>query len=72
MKTVKVYLEACGIVGKDNKYATDSFFTEINGTEEEIKNYYAVGKVFNMGLWYDAAGKEHEDNLMRVTKLIFI
>ena len=67
MITVKVNLSATGVVGKDNHYAENSFVTEINGTEEEIKKYYAIGKVFNMGLWYDSACNEHEDDLMRVT-----
>ena len=67
MITVKVELEATGVVGVDNKYAHDSFETEINLSYADAKKYYAVGKVFNMGLWYDSVGREHEDNLMRVT-----
>lgn len=67
MITVRVGLEAIGVVGIDNKYAHDSFETQINLSYADTKKYYAVGRVFNMGLWYDAAGREHEDNLMRVT-----
>lgn len=68
MKAVKVYLVATGVVGVDNHYVRDSFITGINGTDEEILNYYRVGRVFNMGLWYDADGNEHEDDMMMVTK----
>lgn len=67
MITVKVELEAIGIVGVNNKYASDSFTTDINLSWEDAQKYYAVGNVFNMGLWYDSAGREHEDSLMRVT-----
>jgi len=72
MITVKVELEATGIVGVNNKYANDSFETEINLSWEEAKKYYAIGKVFNMGLWYDALCHEHEDNLMRVTSCTLV
>jgi len=68
MKTVRVYVKATGVVGVDNHYAEDSFVTDINGTDEEILNYYRVGRVFNMEIWYDADGNEHEDDLMVVTK----
>ena len=64
---VRVMLKACGVVGVDNKYPEDEMITGINATWEEAQRYYAVGKVFNMGLWYDKQGREHEDNLMRVT-----
>ena len=66
MIVVRVFLEATGVVGKDNKYKNDYFETEINLTWEEAQKYYAAGKTFNMGLWYDAECREHEDNLMRV------
>lgn len=69
MKAVKVYIKATGVVGVDNHYAENSFVTDINGTDEEILNYYRIGKVLNMGTWYDADGNEHEDDLMRVTKV---
>lgn len=72
MITVKVELEATGIVGVNNKYANDSFETEINLSWEEAQKYYAVGKIFNMGLWYDALCHEHEDNLMRVTSCTLV
>ena len=72
MITVKVELEATGIVGVNNKYANDSFETEINLSWEEAQKYYAVGNVFNMGLWYDALCHEHEDNLMRVTSCTLV
>ena len=71
MITVKVELEATGVVGVDNKYAHDSFETEINLSFDDAKKYY-VGNVFNMGLWYDSAGREHEDNLMRVTSCVLL
>lgn len=66
MISVRVNLEATGVVGINNKYENDSFETEINLSWEEAQKYYAVGKIFNMGLWYDSACREHEDNLMRV------
>ena len=72
MVTVKVELEATGIVGKNNKYEKDSFVTPINLSKEEAMEYYAVGKIFNMGLWYDSACREHEDNLMRVTSCTLV
>lgn len=68
MKAVRVYVKATGVVGVDNRYAENSFVTDINGTDEEILNYYRLGRVFNMGTWYDADGKEHEDDMMVVTK----
>lgn len=72
MITVKVELEAIGIVGVNNKYASDSFTTDINLSWEDAQKYYAVGNVFNMGLWYDSVGREHEDNLMRVTSCTLV
>ena len=72
MITVKVELEATGNVGVNNKYANDSFVTGINLSWEEAQKYYAKGKVFNMGLWYDSACNEHEDNLMRVTSCTLV
>ena len=27
----------------------DEIITDINGTDEEIQNYYAVGRTFNLG-----------------------
>lgn len=72
MITVKVELEAIGIVGVNNKYASDCFVTDINLSWEDAQKYYAVGSVFNMGLWYDAVGREHEDNLMRVTSCTLV
>lgn len=68
MKAVRVSVKACGVVGTDNPYAETEFVTDINGTDAEILDYYRVGKVFNMGMWYDSEGNEHEDNLMKVTK----
>ena len=72
MITVKVELEAIGIVGVNNKYENDYFVTDINLSFEEAKKYYAIGNVFNMGLWYDALCHEHEDNLMRVTSCTLV
>lgn len=42
MKTVRVYVKTTGVVGVDNHYAENSFVTGINGTDEEILNYYRV------------------------------
>lgn len=72
MITVKVELEATGFVGMDNKYRNDSFVTQINLSWSEAQKYYAIGKIFNMGLWYDDKCREHEDNLMRVTSCTLI
>lgn len=43
----------------------DHFCTAINGTEKSIRDYYKVGKVFNIGLGPD-------DNLDRVKSLEFL
>jgi len=67
MITVKVNLAATGVVGKKNHYETNSFTTPINLSWKEAQEYYRAGKILNMGLWYDAAGNEHEDDLMRIT-----
>ena len=69
---VKVNLAANGIVGKDNRDEKDGFLTEINGTPEEVRKYYAIGKVFNMGIWYDSKWHLHEDNLMHVTDVFVL
>ena len=54
MRTVKV------------TYASgDSITTSINGTDESIKNYFKIGKLFNIG-------NCGEDNMQAVTKLDFI
>jgi hypothetical protein len=42
----------------------DTIETEINGTEEEVKKYYAIGNEFNIG--------SVEDNIQKVVKLEFI
>lgn len=42
----------------------DEIVTRINGTEDDIKNYYAIGKVFNIGVY--------EDHLVRVVALEFL
>ena len=65
--TAKINLKATGEIGIKNQYPTNSFVTEINGTPEEVKQYYHKGKIINMGLWYDITGKEHEDDLMEIT-----
>lgn len=80
---VKVDLAANGIVGKDNPREKDCFLTEINGTIEEVKQYYAIGKTFNMGMWHGYVWvwngykhvqrfKEREDNLMHVTNVFVL
>ena len=65
MITVKVIAKALGKVGVNNPYSYTNWTTSFNGTFEEACNYF-LGKVFNVGLWYDDKGREHEDNLMRV------
>ncbi len=35
----------------------DSITTDINGTEEEIKSYYSIGKQFNLGCVDDVLAK---------------
>lgn len=53
MRTVKV------------SYANnDTITTSINGTEDEIKTYFAIGRQFNIG--------NVEDNMQRVTALEFL
>lgn len=42
----------------------DTITTGINGTKESIKEYYAIGKYFNIG--------NVSDNMQQVTKLKFI
>ena len=47
--------------------------TEINGTPESVKEYFAIGKVFNLGYGHrDRKGKIHEDHLMKVTKVFVL
>ena len=53
MHTVKVTFE-------DGNFLT----TRINGTEEEIKDYYEIGSPFNIG--------SVEDDIQRVSKLEFL
>jgi hypothetical protein len=72
MITVEVKLTATGKVGVNNHYAENSFVTPINLSWEEAQEYYKIGRIFNMGLWYDSAGNEHEDNLMRVTSCTLV
>ncbi len=66
---VKVDLRANGVVGKDNPYETNTIVTECNGPEERIREYYAIGKTFNLGVW---GTQEHEDNLMHVTHVFVL
>ena len=42
--------------------------TCINGTKETIKEYYAIGKYFNLG----HSDERIEDNMQAVTKLEFL
>lgn len=42
----------------------DAITTRINGTEQEIRGYYRIGSVFNLG----TIG----DNLQRVTAIEFL
>lgn len=43
--------------------------TEINGTVQEIRDYYRIGKAFNLG---GSPPDVNEDNMQRVTNLEFI
>ena len=72
MITVEVKVKATGIVGKQNKYETDSFVTDVNLSWNEAQKFYAIGRILNMGLWYDSNCKEHEDNLMRIYEVNLI
>ena len=51
----------------------DCWVTDINGTPDEVRDYYRIGKVFNMG-WghYDCFGKMHEDHLMQVENVFVL
>ena len=42
----------------------DTIVTSINGTDEEIKSYYRIGRPFNIG--------SVDDNVQKVTELEFI
>ena len=42
----------------------DTITTRINGTEQEIRDWYAVGSVFNLG--------SVDDNMQRVTGIEFL
>lgn len=51
----------------------DCWVTDINGTPDEVRKYYKIGKVFNMGYGHrDAKGKIHEDHLMQVEKVFIL
>jgi len=41
----------------------DTITTEINGTDEEIREYYAIGREFNLGL-------NGDDSMARVVDVI--
>ncbi len=43
---------------------SDTIITKINGTEEEIRSYYQIGKIFNIG--------SREDNLCKVVDVEFL
>jgi hypothetical protein len=55
MNTVKVYFSK-----------GDTITTNINGTPEQIKEYYRIGKYFNLGT---NNPDEEEDNMQFVTYL---
>ena len=46
--------------------------TEINGTPESVKEYFAIGKMINLGFGQDRKGKIHEDHLMKVRKVFVL
>ena len=72
MITVEVKVAATGKVGVNNHYAENSFVTPINLSWKEAQEYYRVGKIINMGLWYDSACNEHEDDLMRIVSCTLV
>ncbi len=44
---------------------TDYIVTQINGTPESVKEYYAIGKFFNVGYGHrDKNGKVYDDHMM--------
>ena len=51
----------------------DCWVTDINGTPDEVRDYFRIGKVFNMG-WgrRDKFGDRHEDHLMQVEKVFIL
>lgn len=52
---------------------TDAWVTDINGTPDEVREYYKIGKVFNMGYGHrDCHGRLHEDHLMKVTHVFVL
>ena len=47
---------------------TDYIVTQINGTPESVKEYYAIGKFFNVGYGHrDKNGKVYDDHMMQVS-----
>lgn len=46
----------------------NSFTTEINGTRQQVRDYYRIGNLFNVG-W---AGELLEDNMQAVKNLVFL
>lgn len=51
----------------------DCWVTDINGTPDEVREYYKIGKVFNIGYGHcDVNGKRHEDHLMKVTNVFVL
>ena len=51
----------------------DCWVTDINGTPDEVREYFRIGKVFNIGYGhYDAKGRRHEDHLMKVEKVFVL
>ena len=47
--------------------------TGINGTPESVREYFAIGKVFNIGYGHrDRNGHLQEDHLMKVTKVFVL
>ena len=45
----------------------DHILTEINGTEESVREYYAIGRTFNLGRM-----SKGEDDLQKVAALEFL
>lgn len=51
----------------------DCWVTDINGTPDEVREYYKIGKVFGMGYGHcDVFGKRHEDHLMQVENVFVL
>ena len=46
--------------------------TGINGTPESVREYFAIGKVFNLGFCHDSNHRQQEDHMMKVVKVFVL